>query len=104
MESLGYELINQRLDHDQIESAYYTDNQIFYCIEKTAHGEQVSFFNPEFAFEKQRLENADVGKLFTYLKAAEQHPEQHQQFLQKGLVFIKIDNSDLNRLVMHIVK
>lgn len=104
MESLEYELINQRLDHDQIESAYYANNHIFYCIEKTVQGEQVSFFNPEFAFEKQRLENADAGKVFTYLEAAQRHPEKYQQFLQNGLVFIKIDNADLNRLIRHIFR
>ena len=104
MESIGYELINQQIDSDAIESMYYADNKIFYCLEKTVKGDRVSFFNPEFAFEKQHLENADAGKVFTYLQASEKYPEQYQQFLKNGFVFIKIDNSDLSRLVMHIFK
>lgn len=104
MESIEYELISKRIKLSKIQSDYDANNKIYFSIEKTSKGDQVYFFNPEFAFEKQLLINADATKIFTYLKAAEKTPEEYQKFTKDGFVFIKIDNDHLSLFVMHTIK
>lgn len=103
MESIEYELINKRIEHARIKSDYAGNSKIYFSIEKTSKGDQVHFFNPEFAFEKQLLINTDAVKILTYLKAAEKYPEEYQKFMQNGLVFIKTDNRNLNLIVNHTI-
>lgn len=104
MESIAYELINNRIELSKIQSDYDANNKIYFRIEKTSKGNQVYFFNPEFAFEKQLLINADTNRVITYLKIAERYPEEYQKFVQDGFVYVSIDNNHLNLFVMHTLK
>lgn len=99
---IEYELVNKRIELSKIQSDYDTNDKIYFSVEKTSKGTQVYFFNPEFAFEKQLLINADATKIFTYLKAAEKFPQEYQKYIQNSFVFIKIDNQHLSIFVMHI--
>ncbi len=104
MGQIAYELINRRVELPEIQSDFYERNQIYYCIEKAADGIQVSFFNPEFAFEKQQIINCDALKVFSYLKAAEKYPEAYQRFGQDGFLFIRTDNANVSLFAMHSFK
>lgn len=104
MESIEYELVNKRIGLAEIKSNYDANSKIYFGIEKNSKGDQVYFFNPEFAFEKQVLVNTDATKVLTYLKAAEKYPEEYQKFIQDGLVFIKTDNRNLSLFVQHTMK
>jgi hydroxymethylpyrimidine pyrophosphatase-like HAD family hydrolase len=104
MDLNNYELINQTVDDTEIQTQYYASDKIFYLVERNTKGEHLYFFNPEFAFEKQSLVNADLPKLFEYLKAEEKFPEQYQQFLKDGYVYLKMNSSYLIPFTMHILK
>lgn len=104
MESIEYELINKRIELPKIQADYRANDKIYFSIDKTSKGDQVHFFNPEFAFEKQLLVNADINKILAYLKAAEKYPQEYQKFIENGFVFIKTDNANLSLFVMHIIR
>ena len=101
--AITYTLINEPVSPATIEADYFAENAVYYRIAKTTAGEDVCFFNPEFAFEKQHLENAQASRLFAYLKAAETYPQQYACYQKDGWVFIKLDYAQSSRLVMHLL-
>ncbi len=102
MESINYTLLNKPVKLSKIESDYQTGNSIYFSVEKASGKEHIYFFNPEYAFEKQLLTNADATKAFTYLKAAERFPQEYEKFKEQGFVVIRMDNDLLNIFVRHI--
>jgi hypothetical protein len=104
MELTNYELINHEVDPSSIQQDYYGHDKIYYSLERTSDGEAVCFYNPEFAFEKQHLENADATKILSYLKITEKYPQAYEKYLQKGFLYIRMDAAFLSSFVMHIFK
>lgn len=104
MEITAFELINYLIDPSRIQLDYYDHDKIYYYLEKTVVGEEVWFYNPEFAFERQHLENADATKVISYLKIKEKYPQQYDLYQREGFLYIRMDTSCLSPLVRHIFK
>ncbi|MDJ1502564.1 hypothetical protein [Xanthocytophaga agilis] len=101
MEAITYDLVFDPIDISAIESDFYSNNRIYCNIEKTPDGDHIYVFNPEYAFEKQQIVNADAGRILRYLHIPEKYPELYQKFLQIGHMYIRTDHANISVFLIH---